>query len=71
MRRPMPPPQELRKLIARQVEKDEPCRAVLRSRIADGMLHRAPIHHDVTQFDDHSVGALEAQGCGGGFPCQA
>lgn len=51
-----------------EVEKNEFCQKILRARMADGLLHKAEIHEDVCSYNAATSGA---QGCGGGFPCQA
>ena len=55
-------------LLRGQVECDEYCREVLRSRMREGHLHEAEIKTDVRHF--HPL-PHEAQGLIAGFPCQA
>lgn len=54
-----------------QVERSEHSRRVLESRVADGLLHKAPVFTDVVTFDPRESGCEDASGVGGGFPCQA
>ena len=51
-----------------QVEIDEYCTKILELRMDDGLLHTCPISADVTSYD---ASTTDAEGCGGGFPCQA
>ena len=52
-----------------KVEINTYARSVLRSRINEGFLHPGQIWEDVTEFK--ASPETEAEGCGGGFPCQA
>ena len=52
-----------------KVEVGTYARSVLRSRINEGFLHPGQIWEDVTEFV--ASPETEAEGCGGGFPCQA
>ena len=51
------------------MEIDQDCREVIAARMREGYLHQAEIWKDVSEFQA-SPDTL-AQGCGGGFPCQA
>ena len=44
-------------------------RSILSARMTEGFLHAAPIHEDVKVF--RASPTTPAEGCGGGFPCQA
>lgn len=50
-----------------EVEQDIKCQAVLRARMAQGMLHKGDIESDVRGF---SAAGLDACGVTAGFPCQ-
>ena len=54
-----------------KVESNSFCRKVLEARQRDNLLPRVPIHKDVTTLKGSEAKDSGAQGCGGGFPCQA
>lgn len=51
-------------------EIDPDARSVLRARMADGQLERAPIFNDVTKLTEKDVHALAPDMVTAGFPCQ-
>jgi hypothetical protein len=53
------------------VEKDPFCQEVLKCRMDDKLLERAPIYSDVKEFKVTSNMIEKTKGVGGGFPCQA
>ena len=56
---------------AHKVEVDPFCLLILLARMQDGVLERAPIHHDVKDFLPCPEVASEAEALTAGFPCQA
>ena len=53
-----------------QVEVDSACRAVIQTRILDGLADPAPIHNDITTLEPESL-PENLDGFCLGFPCQA
>ena len=52
-----------------QVEIDAYARKELQKRMDDGLLHHGKISEDITNYKPEKD--TTAEGCGGGFPCQA
>ena len=54
-----------------EVENDHFCQQVLKARMRNHCLQRAPVHSDVKTFSPSAAGVANvARGAIGGFPCQ-